>query len=198
MVSRNVAQHTPLMFAAYMEREEILSFISSRQETFNFFEVCVIGNDQKVRHFLRLGQDINEHAADGFTALGLAVFFRQKIVARLLIDSGADVNLVADNDFHVAPIHAAVARHDVAMIEILLLQGADPNKEQQKRVRPLHDAAASGQTVSIALLLMFGAELDAETEEGETAMTLASLEGHKALAQRLRELTFLRGISAKS
>jgi uncharacterized protein len=54
-----------------------------------------------------------------------------------LIDAGADLNAKANNALQVAPIHAAIARSDIATLGLLLERGADPNLTQQKLVRPL-------------------------------------------------------------
>ena len=65
-----------------------------------------------VKRFLARGTDVDLRSPDGFTPLGLSVFFRQPDVARLLVEAGADVDAKASNTLQVAPIHAAVARSD--------------------------------------------------------------------------------------
>lgn len=48
-------------------------------------------------------------SADGFTPLHWAAFCNRSEVARQLIDHGADVNAVAENDSRVRPLHGAAA-----------------------------------------------------------------------------------------
>jgi ankyrin repeat protein len=174
-----------LSLAAYMERQSLVEIVRGQRATPDFFEACIVGNERVVRNYLARGQDVNAYAPDGFTPLGLAVFFRNVAIARLLVDAGADVNARARNLHQVGAIHAAVARADLDTLELLLARGANPDQPQAKLVRPIHDAAASGKTAVVALLLMFGADPAARTEEGQTAADLARAKGYTALADRL-------------
>lgn len=182
---RNAQGISPLSWAAYLELPVMVEALRARRGTPDFHEACIVGDDAVVRAALAGGQDVDAPAPDGFVPLGLAVFFRQGAIARLLIDAGADVNARAANAQQVAPVHAAVARNDLAMLELLLLQGADPDAPQARGFRPLHGAALGGHTAAVALLLMFGADVAAATEEGQRAADLARRSGHTALAERL-------------
>ena len=179
---------SPLTLAAYNENKPILQHLLKARGTPDFFEAAIVGEIPVVRAALATGQDINERAPDGFTALSLAVFFRQPETARYLIEAGADVNARATNAFQVGPIHAAVAREDIVTLELLLYCGADANSSQQKRLRPLHAAAVSGNTPLVALLLMFGADPSLASEDGKCAADYAREKGHHELARRLEVL----------
>jgi uncharacterized protein len=182
---------SPLMYAAYMERAEIVALLRDASMTLDFFEACIVGDTPTVQRYLTRGQDVNARAADGFTPLGLAVFFRQPATARVLIEAGADINAKADNTFQVAPIHASVARSDLATLQLLLLRGANPNLTQQRLMRPIHEASAAGNLAAVAMLIMFGADIYARNEEGKTASDFAKDNGHLALAKRLITLAKL-------
>lgn len=179
---------TPLMQAAYLERPLIVERLRRAKRELNFYEACIVGDMPSLRAQLARGQNVNAFSPDGFPPLGLAVFFRQPEAARLLIESGADVNARAQNTFAVAPIHAAVARGDIATLQLLLLRGADPNFPQQRLLRPLHEAAASGSVPIVAMLLMFGADPNAISEDGRTAADFARASGHADLAKQLERL----------
>jgi ankyrin repeat protein len=176
---------TPLAFAAYNENKQMLELLRKARVTPDFFEAAIVGEIPFVQAALAAGQDINERAPDGFTALSLAVFFRQAETARYLIESGADVNAQATNASQVGPIHAAVAREDIVTLELLLYHGADANACQQKSLRPVHAAASSGNTQLVALLLMFGADPSLANEDGRLAADYARDRGHHDLARRL-------------
>ncbi len=153
-----------------------------------FFGACIVGDVAAVRRALARGQDVDQLSPDGFTPLGLAIFFRRTEVARLLIDAGADVRLRSRNALQVAPIHSAVARGDVAMLQTSLLRGADPNQTQQRLMRPIHEAAAAGAMPIVAMLLMFGVDPAARSEDGRSAADFAAASGHAELARRLESL----------
>ena len=177
-----------LSLAMYLERPALAEIVLAKRGTPDFFEACLVGDERTVRSHLARGQDVDAYAPDGYTPLGLAVFFRQPAIARLLIDAGANVNARARNLQQVGPVHAAVARADLDTLTLLLERGADPNLPQAKLVRPIHDAAAGGKTSVVALLLMFGADASTRTEEGQSAAELARSKGHTALAARLEVL----------
>lgn len=178
---------SPLMYAAYFERSDMVEALRRSVTDLSFFEACIVGDMPALRAALARGQDVDQRSADGFTPLGLAVFFRRPEAARLLIEAGADINARAANAQQVGPIHAAVGRSDAATLQLLLLRGADPNLPQMKLVRPLHDAAASGNLATVAMLLVFGADSDARTEDGQTPADLARGRGHVEIARRLEQ-----------
>lgn len=186
---RDEAGTSPLSFAAYVENQALTQHLLAARGVPDFYEAAITGDLPVIRAALAAGQDIEERAPDGFTALGLAVFFRQPEAARVLIDAGADVNARATNAFQVGPVHAAVAREDLATLELLLQRGADPNATQQKLLRPIHGAAMSGNTPLVALLLMFGADPSLASEDGQRAADCARSKGHTDLARRLDTLS---------
>lgn len=176
---------SPLLFAAYNERPEMVDFLRERIREPSFFEACVVGDLPAIRRFLALGTNIDQRSPDGFTPIGLAVFFRQPAVAKLLIDAGADVNAKASNTLQVAPIHAAVARSDLATLQLLLEAGANPDLTQQRLMRPIHEASAAGNLPVVAMLLFYGADVQARNEEGKLPSEFANQAGHQALGKRL-------------
>jgi ankyrin repeat protein len=182
---RDASGLSPLSLAAYMERPHLVEIVRARRGAPDFFEACILGDIASIEAALAAGQDVDAFAPDGFTPLGLAVFFRHPELAARLIEAGADVSLQARNAQRVGPIHAAVARGDLATLERLLLAGADPNAPQQQGFTPLHAAAAQGSLAAVALLLMFGADPSLRSEQGKTAADVARERGHPEIAERL-------------
>jgi len=101
----------------------------------------------------------NAFSPDGFTVLGLAIFFRQSQVAQWLIEAGADVNLPAANARKVAPIHAACARNDLYTLRLLIAAGANPDLAQEGGFTPLRQAIATNNQEMETMLRAAGATL---------------------------------------
>jgi len=87
------------------------------------------------------------------TAFGLAVLNHQVEAAQLALAAGADVNAFAPVHSHGTALHHAAASDDVAMIALLLEQGANP--EQRDTLwggTPLEWAIHGGHAIARAAL----------------------------------------------
>src|SRR4029077_2716935 len=102
-------------------------------------------------------------AGDGFTALHLAAFFGKAESARLLLDAGAEVNAISDNEMRVEPLHSAAAGGHRDVCRVLLAAGADVDAVQRDSYAPLHAAAQLGDDELVELFLAGGAAPSAPT-----------------------------------
>jgi hypothetical protein len=119
----------------------------------------------------------------GDTALHVAAAAYDAVLARLLLDRGADVR--ARNRRGAEPLHAAVtgapgSHHwdpprQCAMIACLLDAGADPEATAAGGVTPLHRAVRNRCSAAVAALLRAGADPLRPNASGSTAVDLASL-----------------------
>jgi len=174
---------SPLMMALYYGKSDIAQSLLEHDLSPSFHEACAVGRlDLVTRAAAANPAVVNARSADGFTALGLAIFFGQTPVARFLLDQGAEVNAQATNGQRVGAIHAAVSRKDRDMVSLLLGKGADPNLRQERGFTPLHGAAASGEKAIAELLLLHGADRTLLTEDGKSPADLARERGHAELA----------------
>ena len=82
------------------------------------------GRVENVRLLLDAGADVNDTAPTGESALVVASFSGHGQVAALLLDRGADPN---DQGAGYTPLHTAVVRGDLELVEALCARGADPN-----------------------------------------------------------------------
>jgi ankyrin repeat protein len=182
---RSAAGLSPLTLAAYMGDADLVAALRARRGEPDFFEALILGDVDVVERAIAAGQDIEQRAPDGFTPLGLAVFFRHGGIAHRLLDAGADVNARADNPQRVGALHAAVARSDTAMVEALLARGASVDLPQQQGITPLHAAAGAGRADIIDMLRRAGADPKYRDENGLDAAEHARQHGHASLADSL-------------
>ena len=98
----------------------------------------------------------------------------QEDAAKILLERGAEVNLVARNaNIHVTPLHSAAAGSHPGIVKLLLEHGADPNAAQDGGFTPLHSAAQNDDRESVEALLEAGADPSLASDEGKTPADLA-------------------------
>ena len=101
----------------------------------------------------------NKCFESGESPLTLAAQEGHEAVVEVLIDSGADVNMLDRNGR--APMHVATHLHDVETVRILLDSHADPNKhDDYHNCAPLHVACERGYTDIVQLLVTRGADVN--------------------------------------
>jgi ankyrin repeat protein len=179
--ARNADGASAVLWAIYTRHPELVPALLGNREP-DLFEACALGRRDRVEALL--AQDASRKgsfSADGFSALGLAVFFGHTEIARLLVD-GADVNACSRNAFRVSPLHSAVASGKPELVELLLANGARPDSAEFLEMTPLHSAAASGRAEMVQQLLKAGADPRRKSKEGKTAAEMARERGHAELA----------------
>lgn len=175
---------TPLLLAIYHGKRELARLLADRGAPVSFAEACALGDLERVRTMLAADRSLlDSRSADGFPALGMAIFFGHPHVARFLIEQGADVNAAATNAARVACVHAAAAARDRETMQLLLERGADPNAKQQMDYTPLHGAASRGDVEMAKLLLAHGAVRDPRGSDGKSAADVAREHGQPEFAE---------------
>lgn len=100
----------------------------------------------------------------------------QLSVVRMLLDKGADVNLVQE-DGETALMYAAAGGH-LDVVEVLLDAGADINVAAKTMcITALHGAALKGHAAVVKALLAKGAKINAK-DGGITPLMFAARQGH--------------------
>jgi ankyrin repeat protein len=82
-------------------------------------------------------------------------------------------------------LQSAAAGGKLAVVRVLLENGAAVDGLQQPGLTPLHYAAANGHKAIVDLLLSKGARADARTEHGITPLHLAARKGYESVAKAL-------------
>jgi len=118
------------------------------------------------------------------TWLHEAAFLGWQATARALIDSGAQLD-VFDKHGHT-PLALAVARNEVALVRLLLENGADANATRSSAGdSPLHFAAQQRHGDCLQLLLQYGVDVEQRDQYRHTALHFAALNGFVEVAQLL-------------
>ena len=181
-------QLSPLLTACYLKKPDLAEIIINFLEEPDLFEACAIGRfDWVAHHIFKNPPSINQYADDGFTALGLAIYFGHEDITRYLLLKGAEVNLSAKNQSGVYPLHSAVAANENMLAKMLLEAGADVNVKQSQGITPLHGAASNGNIELIILLLEAGADVKAQMSNGKTPGDLAAEKGLHDIARILND-----------
>ncbi|HEX7706221.1 MAG TPA: ankyrin repeat domain-containing protein [Thermoanaerobaculia bacterium] len=184
LVSEMEGNVSPLLFALYHGKRELAHLLLDRGAPLSIGEACALGERERVEGLLTADPaSLESRTPDGFPPLGLAVFFGQPEIARLLIERGADVSAAANNALRVAPVHAAAAACDRDTMRLLLARGADPNARQQLDYTPLHGAASRGDIEMAKLLIDAGADPAARGADGMSPPEVARKYDQTAFAE---------------
>lgn len=175
-----------LLLSVYFGNDELTGFIADRKKEWTIFEATACGLIDIVKQILHNDpKQIDAYAADGFTPLGLASFFKHEALAEFLLKAGANPSLPSNNAFKVAPLHSAAASKNVKIAKLLIDAGADVNAKQQEGFTPLHSAAHNGDLEMAELLLKSGSKKYQTTEKGKTPYDYAAEIGHVELMKLL-------------
>ncbi|MGE0567013.1 MAG: ankyrin repeat domain-containing protein [Bacteroidia bacterium] len=163
-----------LQFAAYCRNKEAIEILVTYLDNLSIYEAASIGDKNALIQFIKKNpEQINSHAKDGFTPLGLASFFGHIELVKLLLENNADPNIAAKNQFMVTPLHSACATSNQEIAKILIENNADVNAKQMQGVTPLHSAVHNGHVKLVKLLIESGADLNAKMDNGQTPLSMA-------------------------
>jgi ankyrin repeat protein len=112
---------------------------------------------------------------------------------RAIIQSSPDLINAPDQSGQTL-LQTYVGRGNLAVVKLLLDNGAIPSGIKQPELTPLHFAAGNGHKAIVDLLLSKGAKPDAKTESGVTPLHIAVGKGYEMVARALLDA----GASANS
>ena len=172
---RNTDGLSPVLYALYNGKQELVEPLLDANPPLDVFDAAAVGRTRGLEELLDAEPElVTAWSPDGFTALHLAAFFGQEDAAKILVERGAEVSLVARNaNIHVTPLHSAAAGSHPGIVKLLLEHGADPNAAQDGGFTPLHSAAQNDDRESVEALLEAGADPALANDEGKTPSDLA-------------------------
>ncbi len=181
---------TGFVLIAYNQLPAVFAQALALKADFNLYEAIISGQPDLVKSRLAAEPSLlNRHSPDGFTPVALAAFFGHPGIAKSLIKEGADPNIAAANPSKVNALHAAVARGEVPLCELLIKHGADVNQPQNQGVTALHSAAHQGNLALVKLLVENGADLTLKMDNGDDALAFAERDGHAEVVAYLKSKT---------
>jgi uncharacterized protein len=135
---------SPVMAALYRGHHEVIAALIEAGAKIDIFAAAALGRNDDLRRALTQPSRVSAYAYDGWTPLHLAAFFGQLEAARLLLDSGADVQAVSRNTLTNTPLHAATAGKHVELALLLHARGGDPLAIDAGGYTPLQIASQHG------------------------------------------------------
>ena len=190
--------------AVYSGQPDLLEMLARFGWKPDIVVAAELGDVQGVRGVLDVDPDLASRFVGSTTALHSAVYWGQGDLTQLLLAAGAGavINEPTRDDFlQITPLGSAVAttpgipqpsdNQDVvlALVRLLLENGADVNARRKDGMTALHGAAWRGHAAVVQELLDAGADLTipaaAGPHAGQTAADTALSQGHLVLAARL-------------
>ena len=185
--AKNAAGVSAVLFSVYTGRREIRDFLLAHGATLELHDAAAVGDLARLEQLVAADPLLaKSHSPDGFPVVALAAVFGHLEAARYLAANGADIDAVATNGSGYTALTGAVASGHTAIVEWLLAEGADPNYRYAAGYSPLLTAAPNGHLAIVELLLAHGADTHAVTNEGKTAVFLATERKHPEVAAVLQ------------
>ena len=149
------------------------------------------GNKAVAELLLKAKSEVNGTGDDGLTALHQAVIRGYKSMADLLLQYGADLNarnekvvsaetlvpfgenFTGPSLSSLAPVHCAIFRENLAMLQWLCSHKADLNIKEGRGNTPLYLAANKGSKEAVQILLAAGADASILNQDGQSVPMLA-------------------------
>jgi ankyrin repeat protein len=177
---------TAILYAVYAKHKEIAELLVASGVQPNIFEAVATGRIKLVGELLKQQPElVHAYSPDGWTALHLN--FNNLQMAKLLIDSGADLNLNSKNKLDATPLQGAAANNWVELGKLYLSRGANVNCRSEGGGTPLHEAAANGFLEFARLLIDNGADVNQQDDGGKTPLTNALEYKKPDILQLLRD-----------
>lgn len=168
----------------------VISDTSSETNTplISVYEAALNGQISIINAHLEKGTNVNLPDEEGRTPLMYASYNGHTEVIKKLIEKGANVNI--QDPFGRTALMMAASGPFPETVKVLLDGGADPNLiDKEEHFTALMYAAAEGQLEVVRVLLTHNADSSLKDVDGDNAVTFATNNGHKAVADLIRSFS---------
>ena len=125
-----------------------------------------------IKSLIAQGVDINARNIRGHAPIHLATAKGNRDVVQLLLENGAEVDVVG-TDSGCTSLHYAASLGHVDLCEMLVRYGADTDAQTARLETPLHLAIVKGHCEVVEILLKYSARLDIRDMNGMTPLQQA-------------------------
>ena len=150
----------------------------------NFAQRVAAGDEVSVGNFLRIGYSPDTANSQGVPIICVATRNGHKKIVELLLERGADVNVLSQ-DRGNSPLMEAAVRGDDVSVRRFLESGANPNLISKSGQTALMLAIGEGHTDIVKVLLEYKADPDIKDSLGMTARMYASIFRHEDIVSQL-------------
>ncbi len=148
-------------------------------------QLCRQGNIEMVRRMLEAGVPVDAPQEDGCTGLWLAAEAGCAEVVKLLAEAaGANVNAVKTAG-NISALYVAAQNGHLTCVDVLLVNGANPNVAKSTGATPIFIAAQQGYAEIVGSLLKASCNPNAPTQQGVTPLMIAAFQGHQDVTRKL-------------
>jgi uncharacterized protein len=176
-----------VLVAAYSGRGEIRDLLIARGAQLEIHDAAAAGQLARVKELVASNPALAKaFSPDGFPVVALAAVFGHFDVTRYLAEHGADINAAATNGSGYNALTGSVTSGHTEIVSWLLEKGANPNYRYGPSYTPLLAAAANGRLDILKLLLAQGADLKATSNDGKSALSIATERNHSAVVEFLK------------
>ncbi|XP_071842194.1 uncharacterized protein [Apostichopus japonicus] len=194
----NYMQQTPLHLAAITNNIEVIRIMlesganpneADRNGQTTIHHACYNRNSPCMSVIFKYSTfkiDLEKKNFNGHSALHVAVDKRDKVLVRMLLENGANVNAM-DSRNGWTPLFIAVANQDIGMLGILVEFRAKVNAQSYSGNSALHIATGRGYTDVVKVLVQYGADLSLKNSHWETPVNVANANANE-MGQLLRRI----------
>lgn len=159
-------------------------------ESLTLLKIAILfESEELVQDILAYGARVNipdpkdQNGWGGYTELHWAAFVGNAKIAKILVDAGAVINIMATDNY--TPLHIAAERGHIEVAKLLIDKGADINVKMWSHKTPLHFAVANNNMEMVKYLLNKHADINAQDKDGNTPLHFAVAKNNMEMARTL-------------